>query len=47
MFLTCKVIVVQVELPQSGQTSKLTPRQLGQLVGVKVKSPQLKYLLFV
>ena len=38
---------MQVELPQPGQTRKLTPRQLGQLVRVKVKSPQLKYLLFV
>ena len=33
---------MQVEFPQLGQSCKLTSRQLRQLVGLKVKSPQLK-----
>ena len=39
---TCKVIVMQVEFPESSQTRKLTSSQLGQLVGLKVKNSQLK-----
>ena len=41
--LTCKVIVVEVELPQFDQTRKLIPIQLWQLVGLKVKNSQLKW----
>ena len=33
---------MQVEFPELGQSCKLTPLQLGQLVRLKVKSPQLK-----
>ena len=33
---------MQVEFSQLGQSCKLTSRQLRQLVGLKVKSPQLK-----